>query len=187
MPSESGKTARLGSGILGLNMVKCIGCGGLFPEVDGPVHRYMESCAGCWGAFGEVLAREYSDPGYFAVHRLSVDAYAVQHPGKPSRQSIHSVGLHLIRLGLFLEHGLSAENANAAMQKAATFKHTFFWLEPPVSPGWLTVADVVKAGTAQEHKLAVRAWAQSAWAAWSPRHDTIRTWQLAIGQGLKNL
>jgi len=160
-------------------MVECVGCGGLFSEVDGPVHRYMASCAGCWVAFGEVLAREYGDPNYYAVHRLSVDAYAVQHPGKPSRQSIHSVGAHLIRLCLFLEHELSAEHANDAMLKATRLKHTFMWLEPPISLGKLTVADVLKAGTAQAHRSAVKAWAQSAWDAWSPHHDTIRMWALA--------
>jgi len=163
-------------------MIECVGCGGLFPDVDGPIHRYMESCAGCWAAFGKILAREYSDPIYFSVHRLSIDAYAVQHPGKPSRQSIHSVGLHLIRLYLFLEQGLPAEHANYAMLKAAKIKHTFIWLDPPVSLGSLTVADVVKARTTQAHKRVVRAWAQSAWNAWSPHHDIIRTWWLLAQQ-----
>ena len=32
----------------------------------------MESSPACWAAYGEVLAREYSDPAYFQVHRLSV-------------------------------------------------------------------------------------------------------------------
>ena len=163
-----------------MNTGKCIGCGGRFPEIDGPVHRYMESSPGCWAAFGEVLAREYGDPTYFEVHRLAVDAYAVQHPGSPSPQSIHSVGVHLIRLCLFLEHGLSPEKANNAMLEVAKFKHHFVWLEPPASLGSITVADVVKAKTVQAHKSVVRAWAQSAWDAWSPHHDTIRTWLSAI-------
>ncbi|MDZ7628938.1 MAG: DUF5946 family protein [Parvularculaceae bacterium] len=38
------------------------------------------------------------------MHRLSVDAYAVQHPGGASRQAIQSVGLHLARLYIQLEH-----------------------------------------------------------------------------------
>lgn len=155
---------------------KCMGCGGQFPKIDGPVHRYMESSPGCWAAFGEVLAREYSDPTYFEVHRLSVDTYAVQHPGSPSRQSIQSVGLHLIRLSLFLEHGLLNENANAVMINAGKYKHSFIWLEPPDSLGLLTVADVVNARTVDEHKVSVRAWAQCAWEAWLPHHETVRTW-----------
>lgn len=58
-------------------MIKCMGCGGVFAEIQGPTHRYLESSPGCWAAYGEVLAREYSDPAYFQVHRLTVDAYAV--------------------------------------------------------------------------------------------------------------
>ena len=139
----------------------------------------MESSPGCWAAFGQLLAREYSDPTYHEVHRLSVDAYAVQHPGSPSRLCIQSVGVHLIRLGLFLEHGLSPGDANNAMLKAAKHKDTFVWLSPPAFLGPLTVADVVKAGSVQEHKTLVRAGAEGAWAAWSPHHDTIRSWLAA--------
>ena len=106
--------------------------------------------------YGEVLAREYSDPTYFEVHRLTVDAYAVQHPGSIDRQSIQSVGVHLIRLCLFLEHGLTAENANDAMLKAAKNKHSFIFLEPPQSFGSITAADIYKARSATEHKGIVR-------------------------------
>lgn len=154
----------------------CTGCGGEFPEIEGPVHRYMSSSPGCWAAYGEILAREYSDPAYFEVHRLSVDAYAVQHPGSTDRQSIQSVGLHLIRLCLFLEHGLTAENANHAMLEAAKYKRSLTWLEPPCSLGPITAANVVKANTVEEHKAIVRAWAQSSWDAWEKHHNTIRSW-----------
>jgi len=155
---------------------KCFSCGGKYPDIDGPVHRYMDSSPGCWAVYGDVLAREYSDPSYYEVHRLTVDAYAVQHPGKKDRQSIQSVGVHLVRLCLFLEHGLIAENANAAMLEAGKYKHTFTWLEPPSSLGLITAADVAKASTVHEHKAIVRAWAQSVWDAWSIHHDTIKTW-----------
>ncbi len=75
--------------------VSCFSCGALAPDIDGPVHRYMDSSPGCWALFGEVLAREYSDYNYASHHRLTVDAYAVQHPGKPSPPSIGSVAVHL--------------------------------------------------------------------------------------------
>lgn len=42
-------------------MKKCFSCGGLYPNVDGPVHKYMDSSPGCWAIYGEVLAKEYSD------------------------------------------------------------------------------------------------------------------------------
>lgn len=165
-----------------MTLKPCPGCGAMFSESSGPTHRYMESSPSCWAAFGNVLAREYSDPEYFEVHRLSVDAYAVQHPGQPSRQSIHSVGLHLIRLCLFFEHGLTSERANEAMLSAGKIKHTFTWLVPPSSLGKVTVADVVHAQTVAEHKKLVKLWAESAWQAWFSHHDTVRTWLMRSNQ-----
>ena len=84
--------------------------------------------------------------------------------------------LHLIRLCLFLEHGLTAENANDAMLEAGKYKHSFTWLEPPTPLGSITAANVAKAKTVEEHKAIVRAWAQSSWDAWEMHHNTIRKW-----------
>jgi len=136
----------------------------------------MESSPACWAAYGEVLAREYSDPAYFQVHRLSVDAYAVQHPGHPNPQAIQSVAVHLIRLCLLLERGLPMERANAAMLKASEREELYVWLEPPASRGSVTVAEVLEAQGVEAHMAAVRRWAESAWAAWSPHHATVRSW-----------
>ena len=155
---------------------KCFSCGGMYPDIEGPVHRYMTSTPGCWAIYGEVLAQEYSNPAYFKIHRLTVDAYAVQHPGSMDRQSIQSIGVHLIRLCLFLENGLTAENANDAMLTAAKLKHNFTWLKPPASLGEITAANVAKAQNVDEHKTLVKDWARSAYDAWSMHHDTIRSW-----------
>jgi hypothetical protein len=136
----------------------------------------MESSPACWAAFGEVLAREYSDPAYFQVHRLSVDAYAVQHPGKPSPQTIQSVAVHLVRLCLLLERALPMERANDAMLKASEQEKRFVWLTPPASLGAVTVADVQRATDVEAHMAAVRRWADSAWQAWAPHHATVKDW-----------
>ena len=155
----------------------CPGCGGCFPAAaGGPVHRYMESSPGCWAVYGEVLAREYGNREYYRMHKFTVDAYAVQHPGRPSPQSIQSVGVHLIRLCLMLEQGADAERATAVMQKAAADKLAFRWLEPPPSRGAITVADVHRAASAGEHATRVREWAESTWNAWSAHHATVRGW-----------
>lgn len=136
----------------------------------------MESSPACWAAYGEVLAREYSDPAYFQVHRLSVDAYAVQHPGKPSPQTIQSVAVHLIRLCLLLERSLPMERANEAMLRASEQEGKFVWLAPPGSLGTVTVADVWKAAALEAHMAAVRRWSESAWEAWATHHATIKSW-----------
>lgn len=73
---------------IAMSLQQCMWCKGMFPTLNGPVHKYMESTPGCWATFGRVLAREYEDQRLFGVHRLTVDSYAVQHPGVPNRQSI---------------------------------------------------------------------------------------------------
>ncbi len=75
--------------------VSRVGCGARVPDIAGPVHRYMESLPGCWAAYGEIIAREYGDIAFATAHSLTVDSYAIQHPGQPSPQSVQSVGLHL--------------------------------------------------------------------------------------------
>ncbi|MDP3802358.1 DUF5946 family protein [Brevundimonas sp.] len=153
----------------------CPGCGSRLPAVEGPVHAYMTSSPACWAAFNTVMAREYSDPGLMAVHRLSVDAWAVQHPGDGSRRAIQSVGLHLARLMVQLDQGLEGEAANAAMLAFAARKAELPEL-PPRPVYALTVADVVGAEAPEAHAAAVRRWAEAVWADWSDCHDFIRRW-----------
>ncbi len=154
----------------------CCGCGVVLPDSDGPVHDYMDSSPACWAAFGQVLAREYSAEALLPVHRLTVDSYAVQHPGEASRQAIQSVGFHLSRLCLFLERGLSANDANSAMLRIAKTKSNMTYLTRPDGIGDLTVVDVLATTDDTAHISAVRRWAQSAWSAWHAHHATIRAW-----------
>jgi uncharacterized protein DUF5946 len=157
-------------------MIPCVGCGEMVPDVDMPGHRYIGSSPGCWALFGEVLAREYSDFRYARTHRLTVDAYALQHPGVPSPHAIASVGLHLLRLHWVLELGWDSDRATKAMQRAAERKKELVWLEPPASLGTITVRSVHEAPGPEEHEQRVRAWAQEVWRAWSAHHGTIRLW-----------
>ncbi|MBS0396577.1 MAG: hypothetical protein JSR54_18300 [Proteobacteria bacterium] len=156
---------------------RCVGCGAEFAPGDGPVHRYLESAPGCWARYGELLAREYADRAVYPVHRLSVDAYAVQHPGRESPQTIQSAAVHLIRLSLLLEQGLAPERANAVMVEASGRRTTYRWLEPPPVRGTVTVADLDPAAPAAEYVRAVRRWAEDVWAAWQVHHDTVRRWR----------
>lgn len=153
----------------------CPGCGSRLPAVEGPVHAYMTSSPACWAAFNAVMAREYSDPGLMAVHRLSVDAWAVQHPGDGSRRAIQSVGLHLARLMVQIDRGLEGDAANAAMLGFAARKSELPEL-PPRDGYALTVAEVVAAEAPDEHAAAVRRWAWAVWADWADQHDFIRGW-----------
>ena len=160
-------------------MTACPGCGARFEPCEGPVHEYMESSPGCWRAFGEVLAREYGNPLLAPVHRMSVDTYAVQHPGGDSRQAIQSVGVHLTRLYLLLERGLPPEQANDAMLAIGQAKSRMVKLARPARLGEITVLDVLAARGADAHIAIVKRWARSAWEAWAPHHDIVRSWASA--------
>ncbi len=157
-------------------LTTCPGCHASFPDIEGPVHAYMESSPGCWHAYGQVLVREYGNPELLCVHRISVDAYAVQHPGGDSRQAIQSVGVHLARLCLFLERGLSAEHANAAMLRVGVMKSQMHKLATPSHLGHITVKDVLEAKNDHAHREVVHRWAESVWQAWATHHAIVRRW-----------
>jgi hypothetical protein len=159
-----------------LKMISCVGCGALLEEREGPTHRYMESSPACWAIYGEVLAREYASPDLMDIHRLTVDAYAVQHPGRESTSTINSVAIHLMRLCLLLEQGLDMRFANEAIKTLTKEKRSFCWLKPPSSLGAITVVDLWMVHSPEEHKKIVRDWAMSAWQAWGQHHETIREW-----------
>lgn len=94
--------------------------------------------------YGEILAREYGEFRYPPVHHLTVDAYAVQHPGSLTPQAIHSVTVHLISLCSMLKRGHTSVRATEMRRRAiGRFKGEFAWLDPPASLGEITALDVV--------------------------------------------
>ncbi len=153
----------------------CPGCGSRLAALDGPTHAYMSSTPACWDAFNQVIAREFADPRLMDIHRLTVDAWAVQHPGDGSRRAIQSVGLHLARLWVQLDRGLSGAAANDAMLSFAARKTDL--PEMPARAAYrMTVADVVGARTTSAHRDAVTAWASAVWDDWADQHEFIRRW-----------
>src|SRR5919108_6560139 len=132
-------------------LIPCFSCGALVPDVEGPTHKYVLSSPGCWAAYGTILARDYGEYNYPSVHRLVVDAYAVQHPGKPMRQAIQSVAVHLVGLYLSLEKDMDAKQVTQAIGRATKFSDKFVWLDPPKSLASMTVADVVGTKTLEEY------------------------------------
>lgn len=135
----------------------------------------MLSSPACWEAFNVLLEREYSNPELMGIHRLTVDSWAVQHPGDGSRRAIQSVGLHLARLWVQLEGGLSGEASNAAMLAFAERKAELPEL-PPRAHYRITVADVIAELSRDNHEELVRRWAWSTWEDWADQHDFIEAW-----------
>ncbi len=157
------------------DFIRCLGCGALVPDIEGPTHEYMLSAPGCWALFNQVAVKQY-EIASFDLRRMTVDAYAVQHPGTTDRRAIQSVAVHLISLYFVLERGLPPTAATDKMRHALTDKSRFTWLKPPQSMGEITVVGVVNLTDPTEHEALVKRWARSAWEAWSAHHDQIRKW-----------
>ncbi|MGA8940298.1 MAG: DUF5946 family protein [Acidobacteriaceae bacterium] len=152
----------------------CLDCKLQLPFVDTPTHTYLGASSSCWALYNQVLAREYSTPALMlSVHRLTVDAYAAQHPGQPERRTIQSIWVHLTALYLTIERGLANDYATRVIGVLTTNPTHLEWLPPPPTLGPLTVIEVANADTTTAHEAAVRRWAASVWQAWSPYHQPI--------------
>lgn len=154
--------------------VECVGCRGLVPDIDGPIHRYMTASPRCWQAYTELMAGGLPSIPEAA---LAVDAYAVTHPGVPGPQSTPSVWIHLITLCCTLERGWPVERAVLLRRIGADSFRAWPWLERPDRMGDVTAIDVA-AGVANGDGTAAaemtRRWVQSAWMAWSEQHGVVR-------------
>ena len=154
-------------------MSPCPQCGVELPDNDGPTHRYFGASPACWAAYGKVLEREYADPSFFKNHRMTVDAYALQHPGDKSSQSVQSVNIHLISATLIFKYNTPPHRAYHAMTKisaASKQKNLFKWLNPPADLGEITVLNILPMTQLNDHLDHVQAWAHSAWQAWEEQH-----------------
>lgn len=148
----------------------CFSCGGVFrAAAGGPVHAYMASAPGCWQAYACVLAREYQNPELFRrCHRLTVDAYALQHSGDPAdRRARQSFWIHGASLWMVVRMGRSHDAATGALQ---TLARGDFPVPPPRPRFGLTHADVLGAPESC-HEAKVRAWAQATLADYAGAHE----------------
>lgn len=152
----------------------CPGCRAVVPVVDTPGHEYIGASPGCWALYGELQAAEYLERGRIAMQPLTVNTYAVQHPGVPGRRSSRSVWVHLIGLCLTLEAAQPDERTTALMAMFLGSRTSFPWLEPPTDPAARTIVDVRAAAGLAAYERAVAEWAATTWIAWAGHHETIR-------------
>ncbi|MFL5649162.1 MAG: DUF5946 family protein [Chloroflexota bacterium] len=151
----------------------CIGCGRLVPDVEGPTHRYLESSPGCWAAYTTIPFGGMAGPAELPHSAMTVDAYAVQHPGRPGSSSTPSVWIHLAALHLVLERGWSADRLISIRRVVADANDGWPWLTPPASMGGIGAIDVTSAAAADVPDV-VRTWVEAAYAAWADHHGAIR-------------
>lgn len=128
---------------------------------------------GCLKLFEEVIAREFSDYRYGRVHRLTVDAYSLQHPDKYMRSG-KSFAAHLTGMCAAFEHE-DATALNQAVQKwLSTNPHVEKPARLPERRGDLNVIYIHGAEDADEHVERVREWARNVWGAWAEHQELAR-------------
>lgn len=159
---------------------RCLGCHAVVPDVGEPVGLLYCVSPGCWAIYGEVLAREYGEYRFPPVHRMTLDSYALQHPGRPGPKAANSVALHLTSLCFTLERGFDPDRTTEAVRRLLRRREGFLWLDPPSTFGPLTILDVHRTHDLLIHSQCVREWAECVWQAWSMHHETVRAWAASI-------
>jgi len=125
--------------------------------------------AGCLKLFEKILVREFSDYRYSKIHRLTVDAYSLQHPDSYMRSG-KSFAAHLTGIYAALE----AKDALAVNRTVRKWLSTNPKIEKPAAlplhRGKLTITFIHSAVDADEHSKRVREWAREVWRAWNEHH-----------------
>jgi len=160
--------------------IACFSCGAKSLNIEGNCHNYMLASPACYEMFCEVLAQEYSNFMYSKAHHYTVDAYALQHPGKPTNpQAINSVGTHLISLYFLFEKGYELSKAASIKMEFAQFNKSnniIKSLKRPKKFEGLTIYDIWDNTDPEKHFALCKEWALSTWQAWAEHHKTIEQW-----------
>jgi hypothetical protein len=139
---------------------------------------------GCQEIFEGLLARDFSNVAYFAVHRMLVDTYALQHPDRYCA-STKSLAAHLSGLCWLLEHGGSRAVGSEVLRRWLNVSPQLTKPEVPSRRGRLTIGDLPQGDDPGAHAQAVDRWARSTWEAYAALHPLARQWiqQALAGQG----
>jgi hypothetical protein len=158
------------------NKLACMWCCGHYPNIVGPTHDYIESTPGCWAAYGRVLALHYQNyPAFEHIHRLAVDTYAIQHPGKPSRRAIQSVWGHVLASFWFLRQQLPSDEVRTRLGTFVDGDHSGRngWLTPPEFSGALNVSHINVTADIHSHVASVHDWGESVFDRWWSMHGDL--------------
>jgi hypothetical protein len=132
---------------------------------------------GCNALFQEVVGREFGQPELFQIHRLTVDAYSLQHPDRYMRSAKSAVA-HLTGMSWAMEGDLDP-NTSIALSRFLDGTPHFERPEPmppPLERGGLTILHIHSASDSAEHVRRVKDWARDTWVAWANHHDQARRW-----------
>ena len=151
----------IGDSLDGRNSVTC-SCG-------------LPSGAECKKHFEGIIAREFSDYRFGKVHRLTVDAYSLQHPD-PYMVSAKSYAAHLTGMCCAMEHE-GDRDLLRTLQRWLNGRRDDLEKPAPLDElGTLTIAHLLPAADGAEHERLVREWAADVWSAYAVYHQLARDW-----------
>lgn len=134
----------------------------------------------CQERYEALLARDYEETAFFAVHGMLVDTYSLQHPDRYCR-SAKSLAVHLVRLGQVLDDGISAASPGTALRDWLDGPRPLEKPSLPEARGEITLGDVEAIAEPGPWREAVRAWAVSTWQAYAGLHPLARRWAAEAG------
>lgn len=148
-------------------------CGGCGRTVEGGTE-------GCQARYEALLARDYENPAFFAVHRMFVDTYSLQHPERYCR-SAKSLAAHLVGLGQIVEEAISAASGGPALRSWLDGARVLEKPPLPEARGEITLGEVEAIDEPGAWREAVRSWAVSTWQAYTELHPLARRWAAEAG------
>ncbi len=121
-----------------------------------------------------ILAKDYSDFRYAKVHRLTVDAYCLQHPDI-YMISPKSFAAYLTGMCCAMAYG-NDPYLRRILQQWLNGKKQLE--KPPLPPHFssLTISHVTNAQDGAEHAKLVNEWAAEVWKAYAVYHDLAKNW-----------
>jgi hypothetical protein len=153
-------------------MIECPGCGLNLPDQHLDIPDRFNASGECFCVFSDLECYTVAKQDPEFIHQHAVDAYEAQHAGGPTRNITVASGL--IGLYLALEKGYTGRQVQLAHMRIAQKKKVWPRLEPPAQPAFLTVMDVLKAGTDEEKDAMIRKWMTSVWESWEDRQEWVR-------------
>lgn len=149
-------------------------CGGCGRSVEG-------GTAGCRAEFETLLARDFEDARFFAVHRMFVDCYCLQHP-EDYCVSAKSLAAHLVGLAQIVEAEASPATGSADLRSWLDGDKALDKPALPEARGEVTLGDLAGIEDSAAWRKAVRGWADSIWAAYADLHPLARRWAAEAGR-----
>ena len=140
----------------------------------------LDSAEECERIFHSILLKDFSDFSCAKVHRLTVDAYSLQHPDVYMISS-KSFAAHLTGICCAMEYGNDPELFRL-LQKWLNRKKQIPRPENLENFGNLTIAHVSQAKSGPEHVDLVWEWARDVWEAYRPYRGLAMKWIESVKQ-----